>query len=40
MPQLAKRDRQFLHSALKARREVPGVSVGNGRLTILVETKW
>ena len=39
MPQLTERDRQVLHSALKARQEVPGVSVGDGGLTILVETK-
>ena len=40
MPQLTERNRQVLHSELKARQEVPGVSVGDGGLTILVETKW
>ncbi len=38
-PQPAKLDRQGLLSALKAGREVPGVVLGNGGVTISVRTK-
>ena len=38
-PQPAKLDRQGLLTALKAGREVPGVTLGNGGVTISVRTK-